>query len=132
MKRFHEVALIAVSLCISASAFADDTCAKHPSEGALYQCTVQQKKMAEDELNKEYQTAKKRIVQMYGTQKKRADDYVATLVDTQRSWLKYRDGQCKLEAFAAEEGSNANAVATNLCMTRIDKERTAILKQVPY
>jgi len=53
-------------------------------------------------------------------------------VDTQRSWLRYRDGQCKLEAFAAEEGSNANAVATNLCVIRIDKERTAILKQLPY
>lgn len=63
---------------------------------------------------------------------KLADDYVATLVDTQRNWLKYRDGQCKLEAFAAEEGSNANAVATNLCVIRIDKERTAILKQLPY
>ena len=69
---------------------------------------------------------------MYGTQKKLADDYIATLVDTQRSWLRYRDGQCKLEAFADEEGSNANAVATNLCVIRIDKERTAILKQLPY
>ncbi|HBP94631.1 MAG TPA: DUF1311 domain-containing protein, partial [Pantoea agglomerans] len=29
-------------------------------------------------------------------------------------------------------GSNANAVATNLCVIRIDKERTAILKQLPY
>ena len=89
MKRLHEVSLIAVSLCISASALAENTCAKQPSDGALFQCTVQQKKLAEDDLNKEYQTAKKRIVQMYGTQKKLADDYVATLVDTQRNWLKY-------------------------------------------
>jgi len=132
MKRLHKLALITVSLCISASALAEDTCAKQPSDGALFQCTVQQKKLAEDDLNKEYQTAKKRIVQMYGSQKKLADDYVTTLVDTQRNWLKYRDGQCKLEAFAAEEGSNANAVATNLCVIRIDKERTAILKQLPY
>jgi len=132
MKKLHKLALIALSISVCASALADETCAKQPSDGALFKCTVQQKKLAEDDLNKEYQTAKKRIVQMYGTQKKLADDYVATLVDTQRSWLKYRDGQCKLEAFAAEEGSNANAVATNLCVIRIDKERTAILKQLPY
>ena len=68
MKRLHEVSLIAISLCISASALAEEPCAKQPSDGALFQCTVQQKKLAEDGLNKEYQTAKKRIVQMYGTQ----------------------------------------------------------------
>ncbi|MEQ9885878.1 lysozyme inhibitor LprI family protein [Pectobacterium zantedeschiae] len=132
MKFVHGLVLVTFSFCASASALAEDICAKQPSDGALYQCTVQQKKFVEDELNKEYLTAKKRIVQMYGTQKKLADDYVATLVDTQRNWLKYRDGQCKLEAFAAEEGSNAHEVATNLCVVRIDKERTDILKQLPY
>lgn len=132
MKKIYEVALIAFSISMSASALAESPCTKQPSDGALFQCTVQQKKLAEDDLNKEYQTAKKRIVQMYGTQKKLADDYVATLVDTQRNWLKYRDGQCRLEAFAAEEVSNANAVATKLCVIRINKERTAILKQLPY
>lgn len=132
MKRISKLILIGVSLSVSASAIADETCAKQLSDGTLFQCTVQQKTLAEDDLNKAYQTAKKRIVQMYGTQKKLADDYVVTLVDTQRNWLKYRDGQCRLEAFAAEEGSNASAVATNLCVIRIDKERIALLKQLPY
>lgn len=132
MKLAHGLFLVAFSFSARASALAEDICADQSTEGALHQCTVQQKKHAEDELNKEYQTAKKRIVELYGTQKKLADEYVATLVDTQRSWLKYRDGQCKLEAFAAEEGSNANAVSTNLCVIRIDRERTAILEQLPY
>ncbi|AIA70988.1 lysozyme inhibitor LprI family protein [Pectobacterium atrosepticum] len=70
-----------------ASAFADDICSKQPSDGALYQCMVQQKKLAEDDLNKEYAAAKKRIVQMYGSQKQLGDQYVAIVVDTQRSWL---------------------------------------------
>ncbi|WP_307743701.1 lysozyme inhibitor LprI family protein [uncultured Pantoea sp.] len=132
MKLIHGLTLMGFSLCLSFSALADDTCAKQPSDGALYQCTVQQKKLAEDELNKQYQAAKKRIVEMYGTQKKLADEYIAVVVDTQRNWLKYRDGQCKLEAFAAEEGSNSNAVATNLCIIRIDNERTDTLKKLPY
>lgn len=131
MKRF-ECIFAAASLCISASALADDICANQPSDGALYQCTVQQKKLAEEELNEAYQTAKKRIVQLYGTQKKVADAYIAVLVDTQRNWLKYRDGQCRLEAFAAEEKSNANAVATHLCVIRIDRGRTDLLRKLPY
>lgn len=97
MKLFKCV-FAAASLFISASALADDICVKQPSDGALYQCTVQQKKLAEEELNREYQTAKKRIFQLYGAQKKVADEYVAVMVDTQRNWLKYRDGQCRLEA----------------------------------
>ncbi|WP_223813775.1 MULTISPECIES: lysozyme inhibitor LprI family protein [unclassified Pantoea] len=131
MKLFKCV-FAAASLFISASALADDICVKQPSDGALYQCTVQQKKLAEEELNREYQTAKKRIFQLYGAQKKVADEYVAVMVDTQRNWLKYRDGQCRLEAFAAEENSNANAVATNLCVIRIDKGRTDLLRKLPY
>lgn len=132
MKLVNRLALAGFSLCISTQAIAVDICATQSSDGAVYQCAVQQKKLAEDELNKAYQAVKKRIVQMYGSQKTLADEYTATLVNTQRNWLKYRDGQCKLEAFVAEEGSIANAVATNLCIKRIDKERTDILKQLPY
>ncbi|WP_336748142.1 lysozyme inhibitor LprI family protein [Pantoea vagans] len=54
------------------------------------------------------------------------------MADTQRNWLKYRDGQCRLDAFAAEENSNANAVATNLYVIRIDKGRTDLLRKLPY
>ncbi|MBP2168768.1 uncharacterized protein YecT (DUF1311 family) [Erwinia toletana] len=132
MKLGYGCIVTVLALSVSASAFAEDICSNEPSDGALYQCTVQQKKLAENDLNKEYAVAKKRIVQMYGAQKQLADEYVATVVDTQRSWLKYRDGQCKLEAFAAEEGSNANAVAVNLCIIRIDKERTEMIRQMPY
>lgn len=132
MKLGFGLTLATIFFCVSRSVLAADVCANQPSDGALYQCTVQQKKLAEDDLNKEYGVAKQRITQMYGTQKKLAEEYVATVVDTQRNWLKYRDGQCKLESFAAEEGTNAHAVATNLCIIRIDKERTEILKQLPY
>ncbi|VTT27921.1 Uncharacterized protein conserved in bacteria [Klebsiella pneumoniae] len=132
MKFNYGLLVAALALSVSGSVFAEDICPNQPSDGALYQCTVQQKKLAEEQLNKEYSAAKKRIVQMYGSQKQLADQYLATVVDTQRSWLKYRDGQCKLEAFAAEDGSNANAVAVNMCIVRIDNERTELLKQMPY
>lgn len=75
---------------------------------------------------------KKRIASSYRADKKLADDYLSTLTNTQRGWLKYRDGQCKLEAFDAEEGSIAHEVATNICIVRINKERLELLRQIPY
>ncbi|MBZ2400626.1 DUF1311 domain-containing protein [Erwinia amylovora] len=132
MKFGYRLVVAILSFCVGASAMAEDICAKALSDGSVYQCSVKQKKLAEDDLNKEYATAKKRIIQMYGAEKELGEQYVATVIDTQRHWLKYRDGQCKLEAFAAEEGSNANATAVNICITRIDKERSEMLKQMPY
>lgn len=132
MKLVYGLTLVVASICVSSSALAENICPNEPTNDAVYQCTVQQKKIAEDELNKEYLIAKKRITEMYGTAKAQADEYIANVVDIQRSWLKYRDGQCKLEASAAEVGSSAHDVASNICIVRFDKERTDILKQLPY
>ena len=132
MKLIYGLTLAVVSLCGSTSALAKNICPNEPTTEAVHQCTVQQKKIAEDELNKEYIVAKKRIEQMYGTAKTQADEYISKVVETQRSWLKYRDGQCELEASAAEVGSSAHDIASNICIVRFDKERTDILKQLPY
>jgi len=123
------VASIAV---FSVSCFAETLCSKTSNDAELYQCSVKYKSQAEKELNHEYGLARERIVQMYGAQKKLGEQYAGIMVDTQRNWLKFRDGQCHLEAFAAEEGSNPYDVTTNLCIYRMDTERTAVLKQLPY
>ncbi len=132
MKLVYGFMLAAFALSASTSVLADTTCSGQHSDGDLYQCSLQQKKVAEDYLNKEYMAAKTRINQAYFSHKQLSDQYIATFIDTQRGWLKYRDGQCKLEAFDADDDSNAHAVAINLCITRIDKERTAILEKMPY
>jgi len=119
-------------LLICKSVFAANFCSDENSDAAVYQCTLQQKKTAEEELNREYTAAKKRISLSYAADQEMARDYLSILTNTQRGWLKYRDGQCKLEAFVAEESSNAHEVATNLCIIRIDKERIESLLNVPY
>lgn len=119
-------------LLICKSVFAANFCSDEHSDAAVYQCTLQQKKTAEEELNREYTAAKKRISLSYAADQEMARDYLSILTNTQRGWLKYRDGQCKLEAFVAEESSNAHEVATNLCIIRIDKERIESLLNVPY
>ncbi len=120
------------SLYVSSSALAATPCADETSDAGVYQCTLQQKKTAEAELNREYTAAKKRISLSYAADQEMARNYLSILTNTQRGWLKYRDGQCKLEAFVAEESSNAHEVATNLCIIRIDKERIMLLKELPY
>ncbi|RVU76110.1 lysozyme inhibitor LprI family protein [Pantoea dispersa] len=124
--------LICLYLYVSQSALAAALCSSEPSDSAVYQCTLHEKQLAEDALNQEYTAAKKRIASSYRADKKLADDYLSTLTNTQRGWLKYRDGQCKLEAFDAEEGSIAHEVATNICIVRINKERLESLRQIPY
>jgi len=126
--------LIGVFLCfgVSLPALADTVCTNLHSDGELYQCTVQKKKLAEEVLNQEYAIAKKRIVKMYGAAQQQANEYISNVVETQRSWLKYRNGQCDLEASAAEKGSSVHEVASDLCIIRMDKERTSMLKQLPY
>lgn len=132
MKRFLLLCAASIALAGSLGVQAADTCAEQPSEGSLWQCTDRQKKLAEEDLNQAYIAAKKRIVQMYGSEQLLGEQYVATLTDTQRHWLKYRDGQCRLEAFSAEEGSTVHATAVNICIARIDKARSEMIKQMPY
>lgn len=132
MKRFLLLCAASIALAGSFGVQAADACAEQPSEGSLWQCTDRQKKLAEEDLNQAYIAAKKRIVQMYSSEKLLGEQYVATLTGTQRHWLKYRDGQCRLEAFAAEEGSTVHATAVNICIARIDKARSEMIKQMPY
>lgn len=124
--------MILAALLLPFSALADEACRYGHSDGDLYQCTVQQKKIADEDLNKQYIAAKTRITELYGSQRKLASQYVKTVIETERSWLKYRDGQCKIEAFSAADDSNARAVTINFCTTRMDKERTAMLEKMPY
>lgn len=132
MKRFLLLCAPPIALAASLAVQAADICAEQPSEGSLWQCTERQKKRAEDDLNQTYIAAKKRIMQMYGAEKMLGEQYVAMLTASQRHWLKYRDGQCGLEAFAAEEGSTVHATAVNICIARIDKARSEMIKQMPY
>ncbi|ADP10151.1 DUF1311 protein [Erwinia sp. Ejp617] len=132
MKKFLLLCAASIALAASLAVQAADICAEQLSDGSLWQCTERQKKLAEEDLNQAYIAAKKRIVQMYRSDKPLGEQYVATFTDSQRHWLKYRDGQCSLEAFAAEEGSTVHATAVNICIARIDKARSEMIKQMPY
>lgn len=123
-------------LCISAiyifPAHAMSDCSNGNNVQEVNECAERNKKESELNLNKEYKAAKTRIEQIYKGHDQESSQYRSAFLDTQRNWLKYRDSQCGLEAYAAEQGSDAYVSAMNFCIDRLDKERTTILKQLPY
>lgn len=123
-------------LCISAiyicPVHAMSDCSNGNNVQEVNECAARNKKESELNLNKEYKAAKTRIAQIYKGHDQESSQYRSAFLDTQRNWLKYRDSQCGLEAYAAEQGSDAYVSAMNFCIDRLDKERTAILKQLPY
>ena len=123
-------------LCISAfyicPVHAMSDCSNGNNVQEVNECAARNKKESELNLNKEYKAAKTRIEQIYKGHDQESSQYRSAFLDTQRNWLKYRDSQCGLEAYAAEQGSDAYVSAMNFCIDRLDKERTAILKQLPY
>lgn len=120
-----------VSFGLITPALADDVCATASTDGELYQCSIQQKNVAENELNKEYAAAKTRIAREYRNKPKLAGDYLHILLDSQRGWLKYRDGQCNLESYLAEEGTTTHETLYSKCISRVDMERVQQLKEIP-
>lgn len=112
--------------------YADGGCASQTSDSDILQCTLKAKQQAEASLNSAYSAAKKRVNNAYAADQNLAQDYLKTLLDSQRGWLKFRDGQCRLEAFLAEEGTSANNMLASKCVARMDNERVTQLAAMPY
>ena len=124
--------LLAVWVISTINVYADDGCASQTSDSDILQCTLKAKQQAEASLNAAYSAAKKRVNNSYAADKNLAQDYLKTLLYSQRGWLKFRDGQCRLEAFLAEEGTRANNMLESKCVARMDNERVTQLAAMPY
>lgn len=114
------------------SVFAADACSDPASDVDVLNCALQDRERAEVSLNQQYLAAKKRIASSYAASPKLASEYQETLLDSQRGWLKYREGQCKLEAFLAEEKTSANQALVSHCVAHLNKQRINQLKAMPY
>lgn len=125
-------ALLLLVLTYSDSSLASENCSTKTSDPEVFSCSENNRISAEKDLNKEYSAAKKRIDETFDGQNKIKNDYFSLFVSSQRNWLKYRDGQCKLFAHVADENSNPYIVFTNNCIAKLDEKRTAELKEMPY
>lgn len=130
--KLNILAMAGVLLLVCSYAYAETNCSSAQTDAEMNRCWDKEKSSAENELNAEYASAKQRIAKAYTTHKELLAQYNAILLDSQRGWLKYRDNQCRLEAFMADEKSAVYAALIDQCTTRIDRERVAQLKSIPY
>jgi len=125
-------AMVACSFFFMCTAQAAEDCSKKTSDPEVFTCAEHNRTVAEKALNTEYSAAKKRIDETFPGQESERKDYLGVFLDSQRAWLKYRDGQCKLFAHVANKNSNPYMVFTNNCIAKLDEERTNELKEIPY
>ncbi|MCU5771111.1 DUF1311 domain-containing protein [Erwiniaceae bacterium BAC15a-03b] len=131
MKKILIAAAMLAGMSISTSLWAAD-CSNPDVSAQIDSCAKQGKEAAEQALNKAWTEAKGRITTAYKADDKLQKTYQQNLLDSQRGWLKYRDNQCKMQAFLAEEGTAAYDTLTSNCISEINQQRVEQLKQIPY
>lgn len=114
------------------TAQAAEDCSKKISDSEVFTCAEHNRNVAEKQLNTEYSAAKKRIDKTFSGQERERKDYLGVFLDSQRGWLKYRDGQCILFAHVADKNSNPYKVFTNDCIAKLDEARSKELSEIPY
>ena len=117
------IALLALAAAVAAAPIADpieDACyERDASQQAMNACAGAAYQRADTALNAQWAG----VMKIYG------DDAEAKtlLLDSQRAWLKYRDGQCQMAAFDSRGGS-IWPLMNSLCLAEMTRARTAELK----
>lgn len=59
-----------------------------------------------------------------------ADSYKAYLIQSQNGWIKYCEGKCRITEYQSRGGAQGGLAFYSLCMTDLNKKRTAELKDL--
>ncbi|WP_253426651.1 lysozyme inhibitor LprI family protein [Pseudomonas sp. GGS8] len=94
-------------------------CDNATDQTTMNQCAAQQNKAADQELNALYQQITTRL--------KDSPDTKKLLVGAQRSWIAFRDAECKFSASGVEGGSVYPLIYSN-CTTELTKARVEAFK----
>ena len=106
-------------LLFTSLAHAAVDCANASDQATMNQCAGQEFKAADKELNAVYQQITGRL--------KDNPDSKKLLVGAQRSWIAFRDAECKFSASGVEGGSVYPLIYSN-CVTELTKARVETLK----
>lgn len=106
-----------------------EDCTKIHVSQQVFDCSVRAKLIADREMNVGYRQLLENITSTYG------DDPLgvelkSAIKTSQRAWLRLRDYDCELEAFAAERGTQAYEATLNHCVARKSTERISYLKGI--
>lgn len=117
---------------------AQNPCEEKPiSQRQMDDCAAFEYKQADAHLNKVYRKAVQYMIddqaraQKQGDQKqtKQEETAIASLKEAERTWISYRDIQCKAAAQQYEGGSMAPMIYSQ-CLTALTEHRTADLKSI--
>ena len=118
------------------SALAQDNgpidCANAITQSDLNQCSYEEYKTADKELNAVYKQALKSEAEVDQGAAEMGPDYVGAvkaLKKAQRAWIDYRDGHCEGMGFAAVGGS-MRPLLVNGCMTTLTTNRIKELREL--
>lgn len=67
------------------------------------------------------------ISHLYEADPALGEQLIETVAEAHRAWLAFRDADCKVEAFEAEEGTLLQQSLINSCVVRMNAERTEYL-----
>jgi uncharacterized protein YecT (DUF1311 family) len=115
----HPRFLLALTpLLLTTVAHAAD-CENATDQATMNQCAAQQNKAADKELNALYQQITQRL--------KSNPDSKKLLLGAQRSWIAFRDAECKFASAGVEGGSVYPLIYSN-CVTELTKARVETFK----
>ena len=123
-------------LLVAAAASTGSTCDNATTQVDINACMAQDYRTADAELNRQWvlnvAAAKAQDKTRIAKTDKRPG-YYATLLESQRAWLKFRDAQCRIEGYAMRGGS-AEPMVVSGCLAGLTRERTKQLKDMlsPY
>lgn len=130
MNKLLSLSLLTFVLQVN-TAYAIDDCSKGKIDPEVYACAEKNRIESEADLNKEYAATKSRVEYYLDSDQAEKKRYLDTLLAAQRAWLKYREYDCQLAGYAADEGSNPSINFTNICITNRNIERIKRLKKIP-
>ena len=111
--------LLALAPLILASVAQADDCTNAITQGEMNQCAAQEKKAADDELNRLYKQITARL--------KDNPEAKQLLIKAQRAWIGFRDAECNFSASGVEGGSVYPLIYGN-CVTALTKARVETFK----
>ena len=127
--------MIALALALAA-ANTGPSCDNAMTQMDINSCMAQDYRAADAELNRQWVlnvAAAKAQDKTRIAQTDKRPGYYATLLESQRSWLKFRDAQCRIEGYAMR-GRSAEPMVVSGCLAGLTRERSKQLKDMlsPY
>lgn len=126
--------LILLTLIVSFSCLAQNDeqidCAKITSSAKYDDCIKKNTLESNRQLEQIVSRFEVQVNEAYQADLQLGSDLIKAVLDSQRSWLSYRDKHCKVIAFEIEEGTAAYITIINSCAIELNEKRMEQLSQL--